>query len=345
MVEFGIFNLMGYRQASTDISQTFEETVSVVKRAEEGGFEAAWFAEHHFSNYCVCPSPLLMVSHVAAHTQKIRLGPAVIVVPLYDPIRLLSDIGMASALCGNRLELGIGSGYQPYEFDRFSENLDKSKFKLNEFIELMDEAFGKETFSFQGEITNLPETSISTRPSHLPPIWIAGDSEFTHRMAAQKRYTPIITGRWGGPEYLALQRERIANSYLLEGKKLEECPMGILRFACVTENKDETMEYLENARYQLRLAASLRSRAEVMDGPMMIEKQVPEEPSLEEMEENLPVGPPEVVAEKLIADIRASGASHVMLNIRAGSSTMEQAYRTIDAFSSTIRPIIDAELH
>lgn len=344
MVEFSLFSLMGYRHPSVSVEDVLSETITLVQYAEDSGFDGAWFAEHHFSNYCVCPSPLLMVSHAAAVTKRIRLGPAVVVVPLYHPIRLLSEIGMLSALCGNRLDLGIGSGYQPYEFDRFGATLTESKARLLEFTELMDEAFNNETFSFSGNYTNIPQTGISTRPKHLPPIWIAGDSEATHRLAAKRGYTPIITGRWSGPSYLAEQKKRIDNSFNIEGVKHANYPLGILRFACVTESLKETNEYVENALYQLRLAASLRSRAEVMQGASMIEKSVPGELSLDEMAKNLPVGDAETVAVKLLEDIQASGASHVMLNIRAGCSTMQQAKRTITAFETTIRPIIEDAL-
>ncbi|MBJ26868.1 MAG: LLM class flavin-dependent oxidoreductase [Alphaproteobacteria bacterium] len=345
MVEFSIFNLMGQRKRENSIASTLSETVKLVQHAERANFDCAWFAEHHFSNYCICPSPLLMVSHIAAQTKKIRLGPAVVVVPLYHPIRLLSEIGMVSGLSGGRLNLGIGSGYQPYEFDRFGASLNDSKDRLSEFIDLLEKAFGNETFNFQGKFTDIPETAIITRPEINPPIWIAGDSEETHRIAARKGFTPIITGRWGGSEYLAEQRERINVSFAAEGKSHESYNIGILRFACVTESDEETIKYLENARYQLRLAASLRARAEVMDGALMIEQPILNEPTLDEMADNLAVGRPETVAEKLIADIRSSNASHVMLNIRTGDSTIEQAHRTIDAFKNSIRPLIDKTLN
>ena len=63
---FGLFNLMGYRERGTSTSKIMAETTALVRLADQGGFEMAWFAEHHFSNYCVCPSPLMMVAHCAA---------------------------------------------------------------------------------------------------------------------------------------------------------------------------------------------------------------------------------------------------------------------------------------
>ena len=346
MVSFGLFCLMGYRERGSPISGVLGNAVRMTQWAEEAGFEAAWFAEHHFSNYCVCPSPLLMVNHCAGFTKRIKLGPAVIVVPLYHPVRLLAEIGMTQALLGEgRFLLGLGSGYQPYEFERFGADLGQSKAQLDEFLALMDRAYAEETFTFDGEFTALPETSISTRPAGgVPPIWIAGDSESTHRLAARRGFVPIITGRWFGANYLAEQRERIDASYAAEGLGDRRHELGILRFACVTESDEETRNYLVNARQQLRFAAALRNRQEAMEGGMLVERPFSGEPPLEEMAANLPVGDAATVAARLTADIRASGASHMMLNIQAAGSTMVQAERTIRAFASEIRPQIECAL-
>ncbi|GIT47820.1 MAG: hypothetical protein Ct9H300mP13_6160 [Gammaproteobacteria bacterium] len=51
----------------------------------------------------------MMIAHCAATTQRIRLGSAVVVIPLYEPVRLLAEIGMTDALCDGRLILGIGA--------------------------------------------------------------------------------------------------------------------------------------------------------------------------------------------------------------------------------------------
>ena len=277
MVSFGLFCLMGYRdRGSAGFRRARQRGANGAVKAEEAGFEAAWFAEHHFSNYCVCPSPLLMVNHCAGLTKRIKLGPAVIVVPLYHPVRLLSEIGMTQALCGDRLLLGLGSGYQPYEFERFDADLGRSKAELEEFLALLDRAYANETFTFDGDFTTLPETCISTRPpGGVPPIWVAGDSESTHRLAARRGFVPIITGRWFGAGYLAEQRQRIDASYAAEGMGGADHELGILRFVCVTESDEETRDYLVNARQQMRFAAALRNRQEAMEGGMLIERRLP----------------------------------------------------------------------
>ncbi|MGD9538837.1 MAG: LLM class flavin-dependent oxidoreductase [Gammaproteobacteria bacterium] len=341
MVGFGLFCLMGYRDRGEPVSDVLRNTVELVRVAEEAGFDAAWFAEHHFSNYCVCPSPLLMVNHCAAATSRIKLGPAVLVVPLYHPVRLLAEIGMTAALCGDRLLLGIGSGYQPFEFERYNVDLGQSKERLEEFLAIMDRAYAGETFAFEGAFTSIPQSCISTRPNVLPQIWIAGDSEATHRLAARRDFVPIITGRSHGADYLAEQRARIDASYAREGLGAVPHPLGVLRFCCVTESAAETRDYLVNARRQLRFATALRRRQEMTEGGMLIERPAENEASLEEMAENLAVGDMETVTERLIADIRASSASHIMLNIQTLGSTMEQARRSIEMFGREIRPRVE----
>ncbi len=84
-MEFGIFNLMGAREADKSAAQVFAEVAEQTRLADELGYTIAWFAEHHFSNYCLCASPLMMVAHCAAITQKIRLGTAVVVSAALQP--------------------------------------------------------------------------------------------------------------------------------------------------------------------------------------------------------------------------------------------------------------------
>src|SRR5438445_10105273 len=94
-MEFGIFNLMGSRDPEKPTAEVFAEVAEQTRLADELGYAIAWFAEHHFSNYCLCASPLMLVAHCASITKKIRLGTAVVVLPLYNPARLAAEIATA----------------------------------------------------------------------------------------------------------------------------------------------------------------------------------------------------------------------------------------------------------
>ena len=71
-MDFGIFNLMQQRGANVTSADLVDDAIRHTRIAESLGFGRAWFAEHHFSNYSLCPSPLMMVAHAAAVTERIR---------------------------------------------------------------------------------------------------------------------------------------------------------------------------------------------------------------------------------------------------------------------------------
>ena len=343
-MDFGHFSLMGYREKDYSTERIFSEHLEQVKHADRLGFEIAWFAEHHFSNYCVCPSPLMMAAACASATTNIRLGTAVIVTPLYHPARVLAEIGMVDSLSGGRLVLGVGSGYQPYEFDRFGADLAEAREMLEEFLDMLELAYTRTTFTYAGKYYTLPETHISARPVNgLPKIWLAGDNETGHRLAARRNLVPMFTARWKGADYIAEMRGRMETAWAAEGKDPAAMPLGIQRFLCVTDSRAEELEYVDQCRHQMRLASALRRRAEVMDGAMMNEIPFPDEPPIEEMADNILVGDCETVAEKLAAEIRAGRPSHVMFHAQVGGSTHAQALNTIEKFASDIRPMLETE--
>ncbi len=344
-MDFGYFGLMGYRERGMSSQRIFEEHIEQVRHADRLGFGTAWFAEHHFSNYCICPSPLLMAARCAGETRHIKLAPAVVVTPLYQPARLLAEIGMVDACSQGRLVLGVGSGYQPYEFERFGQNLAEARPMLEEFLDMLELAFDNETFSYEGAHYRMPETHISARPVNgRPDVWVAGDGDAGHRLCARRGYAPMFTGRWLGAAYLAEMRARVAEAYRAEGRDPETMRLGIQRFLCVTESRAETLAYVDNARHQMRLASALRRRAEVMDGAMMTEVAMPNELPLEDIADNLLVGDCETIAERLCAEIRAAQPAHMMFHFQVGGSSHRAALHSMEKLMTDIRPMVEKEL-
>ncbi len=344
-MHFGQFNLMGYRTPGAKAHELYDNAVEQVKAAEANGFEIAWFAEHHFSNYCVCPSPLMMLARLAGETKRIKLGSAVVVAPLYEPVRLISEIGMVDALTHGRLVLGVGSGYQPYEFERFGEALDDSVPKLFELMEMLELAFTRDTFSYDGKYFKLPETHIASRPMHgLPDVWVAGDNQALHQMAARKGWTVMLTPRHATVPQLLDARGRLAGIYASQGKDKTRVAIAPLRHVCITNDKAEAASFLDNVRHQIRLSQSLRFREELIDGTMLVEKPYKNEPPLEELGKAVMVGDAETVAERLAATIGAARPRHMLLHFQAGASPQKTALRSIEQFASRVKPMIEKEL-
>jgi alkanesulfonate monooxygenase SsuD/methylene tetrahydromethanopterin reductase-like flavin-dependent oxidoreductase (luciferase family) len=342
---FSIFNLLGYRDRDTSVASLYDNAIDAVRHAEQAGFEIAWFAEHHFSNYSACPSPLMMCARLAGETTRIKLAPGVVVIPLYHPVRLMSEIGMVSTMSHGRLVLGIGSGYQPYEFDRFDEDLADSTEKLIEFMEMMELAFENETFSFDGKHFKIPETHITTRPeAGMPDVWVAGDNPMLGTFAARKGYASMVTPRHFTPALLKAARGKIEDRFREANVDPARLRLGVLRHVCVTDDRNEALHFLDHVRHQIRVSQALRRREELLDGSMIIERPYDNEPSLEEMAEYMLVGDAETIAERIVAEAREAGTDQMLLQFQAGGTDHATTLRSIERFATDVRPQVEKAL-
>ena len=344
-MEFGIFNLMGAREADKSAAQVFAEVAEQTRLADQLGYTIAWFAEHHFSNYCLCASPLMMVAHCAGVTEKIRLGTAVVVLPLYNPARLAAEIATADALSNGRLSLGIGAGYQPYEFERFGVDIKENLEMTEEFCEILDLAFAHDFFSYDGKHYQMPETHIPARPVQKPvPIYVAGHTQAMFRHAARHGYRVLSSGRVGGAKLLAEQYADIVAAFAAENAPLAGAHITVNRFCHITGSKEEGLRFAENARYQSRLASSLRRRQEVMQGTVLVDVPFPDEPPLEQIHSDLLIGDVDTVAEKLAGEIAATHPVHICFSFKVGNTPHKAAMRSMELMIGEVKPRVERAL-
>src|SRR5437773_252753 len=108
-MRFGTFS---YNQARPWVPerQAFDELLEQIQLTERLGFDEAWFAEHHHSDYGMLASPNLIVAALAHRTRRLRLGNLVNALPLHDPMRLAEECAMLDILTGGRLNVGVGRG-------------------------------------------------------------------------------------------------------------------------------------------------------------------------------------------------------------------------------------------
>ena len=343
-MHFGLFCLMTQRQKDKRPADIYRETVEQVQMAERGGFHIAWFAEHHFSNYCLCPSPMTMTTYMAAKTSTIKLGPAVIVAPLYEPIRLVEDIGVADQISGGRVVLGFGTGYQEYEFHKFGRDLKQSRSALFEVLDFLDACLAGEPVAFKGERINLPETHFSVRMlQSRPSIYLAGmatDVE-AQRRAVQRAYTPFFTTGWNDTAVVQKIRDEVGKTYAQAGGDASRMPFAIQRYVYVTDHRDDALKAADGARYVRRIAMAMRNKYGELEGAFLKETPAADEPSLEEIATRLPIGDPHTVAERLARDIDALGPSHVSLFMAIPGLSQAQILASMERFAGEVIPLLE----
>ena len=343
-MDFGAFNLLQHRDRSKSPHQVLADSLEHVKLAEELGFSRVWFAEHHFSNYSLCPSPLLLCNQAAAMTKTIRVGCAVLILPLHAPARVIAEIALVDAMSGGRLDVGVGSGYQPYEFERLGADIQKNKVMFNEMLDMIESGLRDPGFSYDGEYFQQPQTAINMRPvqSPRPPIWIAGRDPNSHRRCARDGYIPFVSGGIGGADALRQQRDQVEQCYIEEGKDPASIPLGVLRFACVSDDKAVIERYVDGARFQKRLANALRNRRETMVDDYMVEE-VPDEneETFEQIMQNLLVGDAETVAERICQEIELYRPRHMNIYFAVGDVPHSAILNSMEQFATKVVPAIE----
>lgn len=347
-MEFGVFILAqqrGYHQTSQQVIQNSIEQTIV---AEQAGFDTAWYAEHHFNNYSLSPSPLMTIAHMAAKTHRIRLGSAVCILPLYHPARFLAEVGFVDTVSNGRLELGIGSGYQEFEFERFGVNIAESGAIYNEFLDIIPKGLTQKIVEYEGKYLKLPPSSIAVRcvQDPMPPLWITSGNPVTLGRGVREGHHLFVTALLNGNEAIVALRERMEKVASDNGKDLDEdVKFGFLRCAFASDKASEVDAYLDNARFQRRISESLKfRRAQPDDGYMVKEVPSPTDLSFEQMRQNLPVGSVNQVIDKMLEEISILRPKHIALQTQLGDFDQKTMLRQIELWGDRIIPAIRKEV-
>lgn len=345
-MDFGIFNLVNHRDVHHPIPVFLNEIAQQCEAAEHAGFGTAWFTEHHFSNYALIPSPLMMIAHVAARTKRIRLGSAVVLACLYQPARLLGEIGFADSLSNGRLILGVGSGYQAHELARFGVSLEQSRQMTEEMLDILEMAFAKGAVEYQGKHFKLPLTYVSVPPVQKGgvPIWLAGNTPPSIALAAHRGYPLFASGFGRDVASLIEVRQGAEAVWREEGKSLDTLRFATLRYCFVTDDKAEALRFAENARNQVRASRYLRRGQMSLPGAVLPEEPFADEMSPEQLLVWNPIGDPETVAEKLAREISAVKPAHMGLYMTIGAMPHAAAMRSIERFGREVMPRLEKAL-
>src|SRR2546428_4846218 len=198
-MRFGTFS---YNQARPWVAerQAFEELLEQIQLTERVGFDEAWFAEHHHSDYGMLSSPNLIIAALAQRTERLRFGNLVNVVPLHDPMRLAEECAILDILTGGRLNVGLGRGV-PRDDLKHGLDRDTAQARFEEGIEILQRAWIEDTFTYSGKAWSYVDISCRPRPLQKPhpPIYYGATSLESPAMVARRGWN------------LALSRQPLAN--------------------------------------------------------------------------------------------------------------------------------------
>lgn len=168
--------------------ELFRQQIREVEIAEELGFQNIWFYEHHLSATAPVPSPNLMIAAAAQCTSRIRLGAMVNILPYRNPLLVAEEAAMLDVLTDGRLDMGIGRGLRPIEFDAFCVPQADSREMFLESMQIIRRVWADENFKFSGKYYKINKSAPLSPPlvqKPHPPFLISAQSEESIRFAAE----------------------------------------------------------------------------------------------------------------------------------------------------------------
>jgi probable F420-dependent oxidoreductase len=160
---------------------------SHLNRVEElGVFESAWVQEQVIGAAGQI-APLQTLSYAAACTERVRLGCAVFVLPLHNPLHLAKAISSLDCLSHGRVEVGLASGGRARPFAAFGIDPDRPVARFNEALALMKACWTEPEITFDGRLWKLEGATMEPKPVQkpYPPIWFGGSAPAGMRRAVR----------------------------------------------------------------------------------------------------------------------------------------------------------------
>jgi len=193
-VKFSLFYQLPCADDQSEVTR-YRDTIEQVKHGDALGFQCAWLAElHFFRPFSIMPSPLILATAIAQKTERIRLGIAVNLLPLWNPVRSAEDGATVDLLSDGRLEFGVGRGGIPLHFAGFNQPREESRERFEESLEIIRRAWTMESFSYRGKFYDIPETSVVPKPLQTPhpPFRLAANSPDTAIYAGEQHYPMLV---------------------------------------------------------------------------------------------------------------------------------------------------------
>jgi alkanesulfonate monooxygenase SsuD/methylene tetrahydromethanopterin reductase-like flavin-dependent oxidoreductase (luciferase family) len=176
-IEFGVVDHLD--RQNVPVHETYDGRLKLMELFDQAGFSTFHITEHHFTPLGLAPSPLIFLSAAARITKSIRLAPLVLILPLYNPLRLAGELCMLDHLSKGRLDIGAGRGISPYELAFYNINHLESQSIYNEAYEVLMMALTRETVDFRGQYFKYFNVPMEMQPYQKPhpPLWYATGSE------------------------------------------------------------------------------------------------------------------------------------------------------------------------
>jgi len=242
-------------------------------------------------------------------------------------------------LSGGRLNLGIGTGHQPHEFNSFGIDITARAEMLMEGWDILEQGLKTGTVAHEGRHYRIPETPICIRGA-MPPLYLAGGNPEMLARAARVGATPLISQGLRQAEAALPMKAKVEAAFRGAGSTARDIPLGVQRYVFVTEDLSEQRQAAEGLLKLARTTLSLRDEVPPRDGVLMQSVPFQGEPSIDWLLEHAPIGDAAKVARILAHDIGLLRPSHMSIYMGFSGLPQPAVLAAVERFGRDVLPVL-----
>ncbi len=193
-MKFGVFDYI--EGSDVPLHKTYEERIVLLQALEAAGFYGYHLSEHHATPLSMTPSPSIFLAAAARETKRIRLGTLLYLLPLYHPLRLLEELCMLDHLCGGRLDIGVGRGISPHEFEAYGEDFEQSADAFEHAFNVLYQGFTRDRIDYSCDRYTFKDVPVVLKPLQRPhpPLWYGLRGDHGPMFAAKRGMNGVTLG-------------------------------------------------------------------------------------------------------------------------------------------------------
>ena len=227
----------------------YAQALEQIKWLDSLKLDAVWFTEHHFVDDGYLPAWIPVASAAAAVTNHVRFSSDICLLPFFNPVRLAEDLAVLDNISDGRVELGVGMGYAPHEFEGFGIPVSRRVSLMDEGLDVLKLAFTGEKFSYYGKRYQFKDVQITpgfVQPGG-PPLWIAAMSAAGARRAA--KYDAHFLPQGDRSQTLDVWHEERQTNDVSQPRRI-----GIIKGVFISDNADKDWPLIRDSeRYRMQL--------------------------------------------------------------------------------------------
>jgi alkanesulfonate monooxygenase SsuD/methylene tetrahydromethanopterin reductase-like flavin-dependent oxidoreductase (luciferase family) len=193
-MDVGVFDHLDRRDVP--LAEFYESRLRLLEQYDAAGFYSYHLAEHHATPLGLAPSPGIFLAAATQRTRRIRLGPCVYCLPLYDPLRLIEEVCMLDQLSRGRFDFGVGRGIVPYEMAYFNLHHLETEEIYKEALDVILQGLQNEVLDHRGPRYTYRNVPMILRPFQQPhpPLWYGLSHAAGAEWAAANRVHVLTNG-------------------------------------------------------------------------------------------------------------------------------------------------------